>query len=94
MLLTLSYKNTLSNFFVEFLGILLDDENLMSAVVFSNDATSRLSDKVNKPNCRIWAPNNASSTVGLERVSPEAFYTLSEREVPGPMFLLIQLYRC
>jgi hypothetical protein len=74
---------------VDFLGTLSDDENLICTVVFRNGATSRLSGKVNKPNGHIWVRHKASFSVWLERDFPKVFYALSERKVPGPLFLLI-----
>jgi hypothetical protein len=59
-----------STFGVNLLDI-SDDENLMSKVVFSNQATFHLSGKVNMHHCHIWALQNPRSASGLERDTPK-----------------------
>jgi hypothetical protein len=63
-----------------------NDDNLLSKIIFSDEATFHLSGKVNRHNVRIWGSENPHATLEVERDSPKinAFCAVSERSVYGP----------
>jgi hypothetical protein len=62
------------------------DDNLLSKIIFSDEATFHLSGKVNRHNVRIWESENPHVTLEVERDSAKinVFFAVSERTVYGP----------
>jgi hypothetical protein len=67
-----------------------DGDDFLRRLVFSDEATFHLSDKVNGHKVRIWGTENPHATVQHERDSPKVnvFSTVSSRKVYGPFFFL------
>jgi hypothetical protein len=61
-------------------------DNLLSKLIFSDEATFHLSGKVNRHNVRVWGSENPHATLEVERDSPKinVFCAVSERTVYGP----------
>lgn len=65
-----------------------DDRDLVSRIVFSDEATFHLSGKVNRHNVRIWGTEQPHQIVQHERDSPKVnvFCAISRNKVYGPFF--------
>lgn len=62
--------------------------DLMSKIIFSDEATFHLSGEVNRYNVRIWGTQNPHATLGLN-VTPQklmCFCAVTEQSVYGPFF--------
>ncbi|PNF28323.1 hypothetical protein B7P43_G03472, partial [Cryptotermes secundus] len=66
----------------------LEDEDFASKLIFSDEATFRLSGKVNRHNVKLWGTENPRAIVTLERDSPKlnVFCALSQTNLYGPFF--------
>ena len=62
--------------------------DLLSKIIFSDEATFHLNGKVNRHNVRIWGTQNPHATLEIERNSPKVnvFCAVTERSVYGPFF--------
>ena len=62
------------------------DDNLLANIIFSEEATFHLSEKVNRYNVRIWGSENQHATLEVERDSPKlnVFCAVSKQTVYGP----------
>jgi hypothetical protein len=66
-------KKLVQLFCVDFHRIISDDESFMSEVVFSDEATFRVSGKVNTLNCCICAVQHPRVSVELQRDLPKVY---------------------
>ncbi|PNF42612.1 hypothetical protein B7P43_G01283 [Cryptotermes secundus] len=67
---------------------MMEDENFISRLIFSNEATFHLSGTVNRHNVRIWGTEHPHETVEHERDSPKVnvFCAVFQDKVYGPFF--------
>jgi hypothetical protein len=79
-----------STFCVYFLGMTLDDENLMLKVVFCDEMTFHVSGKINTHNCHTLTLQNPRASAELQRDSLKVnvFCASSEQKVCKPSYLL------
>jgi len=66
----------------------LEEDGFVEKLVFSDDATCHVCDKVNRHNVRIWSTENPHATMKHVRDSPKVnvFCAVSFCEVYGPFF--------
>ena len=64
------------------------DEQFLSNIIFSDEATFHTSGKVNRHNCRIWGETNPREVYEHERDSPKVnvWCGLSNCRIYGPYF--------
>lgn len=81
-------KVTRSEFCTNLQALMENDDNLLSSIIFSDEATFNLHGRVNRHNVRIWGSENPRATLEIERDSPKlnVFCAISERTVYGPFF--------
>ncbi|GFO19801.1 hypothetical protein PoB_004630600 [Plakobranchus ocellatus] len=62
--------------------------DLLSKIIFRDEATLHLSGKMNRHNVRIWGTQNPHAILEFERTSHKVnvFYAVTERAVYGPFF--------
>ncbi|GFN76142.1 hypothetical protein PoB_000264800 [Plakobranchus ocellatus] len=65
-----------------------NDPDLLSKIIFSDEATFPLSGKVNRHKVKIWGTQNPHTTLEFERNSPKMneICAVTERAVYGPFF--------
>jgi hypothetical protein len=70
----------------------MDDDTFLPRLNFSDEATSRLSVKVNRHNVRLWGLQNPQKALEQERGSPivNVFCALSQTKVYGPFIFFSQ----
>jgi len=63
-----------------------NDDDLLAKIIFSDEATFHLSEKVNRYNVRIWGSENLHATLEVECDSPKfnVFCAVSKQTVYGP----------
>ncbi|GBN42029.1 hypothetical protein AVEN_192456-1 [Araneus ventricosus] len=49
----------------------LQEHDFLNSIIFSDEATYHVSNKVNKHNCRIWGSENPDAVQEVERNSPK-----------------------
>ncbi|PNF43528.1 hypothetical protein B7P43_G03919 [Cryptotermes secundus] len=66
----------------------MEDENFISRLIFSDEATFHLSGTVNRHNVRIWGTEHQHETAEHERDSPKVnvFCAVSQDKLYGPFF--------
>ncbi|PNF28132.1 hypothetical protein B7P43_G07583 [Cryptotermes secundus] len=66
----------------------MEDKTFISHLIFSDEATFRLSGTVNRHNVHIWGTEHPHETVEHERDSPKVnvFCAVSQKKVYGPFF--------
>lgn len=81
-------QKTRFEFCTSFQESMENDPDLLSKIIFSDEATFHLSGKVNRHNVRIWGTQNPHATLEFERNSPKVnvFCAVTERAVYGPFF--------
>ncbi|GBN74045.1 hypothetical protein AVEN_178690-1 [Araneus ventricosus] len=65
-----------------------NEHNFLNRIIFSDEATFNVINKVNKHNCRIWGSENPDAAQEVERNSPKInmWCALSHDTVIGPFF--------
>jgi hypothetical protein len=78
--------------FCESMQVLIEDENFLQRMVFSDEATFHLCGKVNRHNVRIWGSENPHAYVEHVRDSPKVnvFCAIANNKVYGPFFFIEQ----
>ncbi|GFO35890.1 hypothetical protein PoB_006239500 [Plakobranchus ocellatus] len=63
-----------------------NDPDLLSKIIFSDEVTFHLSEKMNKHNVRIWGTQNPHATLEFEHNSPKVnvFCAATDKAVYGP----------
>lgn len=81
-------RDTRFNFCHDLQESIENDPDLLSKIIFSDEATFYLNGKVNRHNIRIWGTQNPHTTHEIERNSPKVnvFCAVTERSVYGPFF--------
>ncbi|GBM07010.1 hypothetical protein AVEN_63457-1 [Araneus ventricosus] len=75
-------------FAVEMLSCIENEHDFLNHIIFSDEATFHVSNKVNKHNCRIWGSENPQAVHEVERNSPKinVWCALSHDTVIGFFF--------
>jgi hypothetical protein len=73
-----------------FLEKLADDDTTMNKLVFSDEATFRLSGQVNRHNLRNWGSGNPHESLEHERdrAKLNVFAAVSRENLYGPFFFI------
>lgn len=66
----------------------IQDENFASCLIFSDEETFHLNDKVNRHNVHIWGTSNSHAIIEYECDSPKlnVFCAISKTQIYDPFF--------